>query len=720
MAKNTHIQVLVSGPFAAPFDYIWPYQSIPEKGEVVLVPFGRRELPGIIVGCETAQIPTQKMKEVLSVLDNVILPETVLQFIKRAADYTLTPAGLFAKQVLSGPKLFAKSKPRYVYGLNPTNTTDLSPETITYLQQNITASAPVLKRIGGITPTQLKRYVENHTLIPYQYGMHPLALPKIAMSSAKLSATQKQIATTMGAALNSDHPSVYLLDGVTGSGKTETYMDVVAKAIQLHRQVLILLPEIALTPQTVKRFQDHFGFEPFIWHSQVSNAKKQQIWHATTKPDPLIIIGARSSLFLPLINLGLIVVDEEHDTSYKQEEGMIYNARDMAVLRGHTQTSTVILSSATPSLESIFNAQTDRYQAVHLPDRHGGASLPDVELIDLRQHKLKSTQWISPPLQDHITTTLQNKQQALLFLNRRGYAPLTLCRSCGHRFACPHCAAWLVSHQGRFGTSLDCHHCGYSKPQPNICPKCSAENSLAACGPGVERLTEEVHTLYPEARTLILSSDTLTNPDELAQALAQINRQKIDIIIGTQLIAKGHHFPGLTLVGVVDADMGLSGGDPRALERTYQLLHQVAGRAGREQLPGHVVIQTYAPESPLLQALKHHDRDAFIAAELEQRETTHLPPYGRLASLTLLSSNMHELQTVGAHLSRTRPNITDCQILGPAPPPLAMLRGKHRLRFILKTPRHLSPQKVIQQWLSNYKPPRSVKLQIDIDPVSFL
>jgi primosomal protein N' (replication factor Y) len=435
------------------------------------------------------------------------------------------------------------------------------------------------------------------------------------------------------------------------------------------------------------------------------------------------VVGARSALFLPYRDLGLIIVDEEHESAFKQEDGVVYQARDMAVVRAHLGGIPIVLASATPSLESLTNVGNGKYAALHLPDRHGGAQLPAMHLIDLRRDKPARNSWISPTLLDALNRALDQGEQALLFLNRRGYAPLTLCRKCGHRLQCPHCTAWLVEH--RFHQRLQCHHCGFSTPVPNTCPSCQSTEGFAACGPGVERLAEEAAERFPDAKRLILTSDTVTGPSKAAELVRQIQEREIDLIIGTQIIAKGHHFPDLTLVGVVDADLGLNGGDLRAAERTFQLLHQVAGRAGRGAKPGQVYLQTYDPDRPVMQALVHADRAGFLAAEAEEREIAGMPPYGRLAAVIVAGSKEAEVEALTRDLARSIPHLEGVTILGPAPAPLAILRGRHRRRFLLKCRRDISPQAVLRRWLQD----RGRKggggkgdpaIQVDIDPYSFM
>lgn len=508
-----------------------------------------------------------------------------------------------------------------------------------------------------------------------------------------------------------------LLDGVTGAGKTEVYFEAVAEALEEGRQILILLPEIALSNAFIDRFEKRFGCKPALWHSSLTPAQRRKTWRGVVEGQSKVVVGARSALFLPYSDLGLIIVDEEHDSAFKQEDGVLYHARDMAVARGHMGNIPVLLVSATPSLETIQNAWDEKYEHIRLPSRFGPARLPQIHIVDMREDKPERQHFISPTLKDAIETTIAEGQQALLFLNRRGYAPLTLCRSCGHRIECPRCTAWLVEH--KYGKRLECHHCGYEMPTPSTCPSCHEQDSLAACGPGVERILEEVESIFPKARTLILSSDTVENNDELNRVLKTIRDGDCDIIVGTQIIAKGHHFPKLTCVGVVDADLGMSGGDLRASERTYQLLHQVAGRAGREALQGHVYLQSFNPESRVIEALASGDRDKFLKIEAEERREADMPPYTRLAGIIVSGRDEAKTLNIAKALGRTAPQGEGVQTLGPAPAPMARLRGKYRFRLLVRAQKSIHIQKTIRHWVGSVKIPSTIRVQIDIDPQSF-
>jgi primosomal protein N' (replication factor Y) (superfamily II helicase) len=462
---------------------------------------------------------------------------------------------------------------------------------------------------------------------------------------------------------------------------------------------------------------------PALWHSDLTSAQRRATWRAVALGRAPVVVGARSALFLPYPDLGLIVVDEEHESAFKQEDGVTYHARDMAVVRAQLGGIPAVLVSATPSLETLNNVRGGRYRALHLPERHGDAALPSIALVDLRQDRPAKLEglgpgWLSDTLRKAIGETLAAGEQVLLFLNRRGYAPLTLCRACGHRLQCPNCTAWLVEH--RLAGRLQCHHCGYAARLPSSCPDCGAEGSLTACGPGVERLAEEARVLFPQARQATMTSDTLTGPESAAALVQAVQARDIDLLIGTQIVAKGHHFPHLTLVGVVDADLGLYCGDLRAAERTYQLLHQVAGRAGRAEHPGRVLLQTAEPDHPVMEALAAGDRDRFFAAEAAAREGAGLPPFGRLAALVLSGHDARQLDEVCRVLARAAPRVEGVTVLGPAPAPLAVLRGRHRRRFLVKAPRGFRLQPLLRAWLGQAKIPSAIRLQVDVDPYSFL
>ena len=544
-------------------------------------------------------------------------------------------------------------------------------------------------------------------------------LPDTNHHQPELLEEQIDIAGKLAETVEAAKFSVSLLDGVTGSGKTEVYFEAVAKALDKGKQALILLPEIALTANFLERFEGRFGTRPGEWHSDIAPKKREQLWRQVSTGEVRVVAGARSALFLPFENLGLIVVDEEHDLAYKQEDRVFYNARDMAVVRGSLSNSPVILSSATPSLESRVNADRGRYHYYRMAARYGEAVLPDIRIVDMRRSPPPRGGFISPVLRQAIGETVERGEQALLFLNRRGYAPLTLCRVCGHRFQCPNCTTWLVEH--RFRKQLQCHHCGHNEKVPEACPSCGTFDHLVACGPGVERLAEEAVELFPKARTLILSSDLMGGVKRLRLELDAIAKGECDIVIGTQLVAKGHNFPLMTCVGVIDADLGLSNGDPRAAERTFQLLSQVTGRAGRSGGKSFGYLQTYQGEHPVIQAIASGDREAFYEREIAGRQASGLPPFGRLASVIVSAASRSEAEGHAKAMRRVAPKEPGISILGPAEAPIAILRERHRFRLLVHGDMGVNLQNWLRKWLSVSPGEKgSLRVQIDVDPQSFL
>ncbi len=656
------LRVLVPAPLGDAYDYLPPEGEIPQKGAFVEVPFGGRKMIGVVWGDGTGEVPEDKLKAIIRPLPLPLVPEVSRAFVDWVAGYTLTPAGAVLKMMFGSAKLIEpKKNDAFVC---PTFDPDFHQPTLNDSQKK---AAEVLKE--------------------------------------KVRATPNPIPPT-------------LLDGVTGSGKTEVFCEAIAECLRQEKQALVLLPEIAMTAALIDRFAARFGARPIEWHSGLGERQRRLHWQAIVRGEAKFILGARSALFLPYPDLGLIVVDEEHEAAYKQEEGAIYHGRDMAVARAHLGKIPVVLSSATPSLETLFNTQQGKYDHVVLRERFGDAQMPRIEVVDLRRYKLSAQEFISPPLFEGLQETLAAGRQAMLFLNRRGYAPLTLCRSCGHRLQCPQCTAWLTEH--KTSSRLHCHHCGYTMRLPNTCPSCEAEGRFAACGPGVERIAEEVKKRLPEARFAVMASDTLESP-EAAQALVdQMARRELDLLIGTQIMAKGYHFPRLTFVGVVDGDLGLAGGDPRAAERTFQLLQQMAGRSGRGEDAGRVLLQTTAPEHPVMKAIIKGDRDAFMQAELNERAAYRLPPYWRLASLTVSGEEVNQVIKAAQHLASTAPQNENLRILGPAPAPYARLRGRYRHRVMVQAPRSVNLSAVLRRWLATVKLPRNLRLLIDVDPYSFL
>jgi primosomal protein N' (replication factor Y) len=713
--------VLLPLPLAGAYDYKLPSDAEVARGLLVMAPLGPRAVLAAVWGPADGSVGDNRLKFAVPLDGHPRLPSDLCDFVDWVAAYTLNAAGTILAMALRSRDAFEPERPRTGYVLGQARPARLTPARTRVLEtaeDGLARSVPALAQEANVTPAVVRGLIDAGALVATALPeFAPFAAPDPEHARPTLNLEQEAAARSLAAAVAAKRFSVALLDGVTGSGKTETYFEAVAEALKANKQVLILLPEIALTIQFLDRFAQRFGCRPAEWHSDLSHKERRRTYRAVMAGEARVVVGARSALFLPFRELGLIVVDEEHEQAYKQEDGAIYHARDMAVVRGRIAGCAVVLASATPSLESFVNATSGRYAHLSLPRRHGAAVLPEVRLIDLREARGEPGTFLSPPLRDAVTATLAAGEQAMLFLNRRGYAPLTLCAACGHKLTCPHCAAWLVEH--RYRRRLVCHHCGYDTVLPQECPECHAAASFIACGPGVERVAEEFAAAFPTARFAIASSDTLHGPAETQAAIRAMTRRETDVLIGTQIVAKGHHFPQLTLVGVIDADLGGSDGDVRARERTFQLLHQVAGRAGRADKPGLVLIQTRNPKDAVMQALVRGDRDAFYGGERDQRERAHAPPFGRLAALVLSGADAMAVRDSGRMLARAAPAARGVKVWGPAPAFYAVLRGQTRERLLVQAARGVDVQAYLRAWLGAVKIPNAVRLSVDVDPVSF-
>jgi primosomal protein N' (replication factor Y) len=722
------VRVLLPVPLEGPYDYRAGAGEPLAAGDMVRVSLGRRELVGCVWdGGATGEVEAARLKDVRRRLTAPPLPEPLRRFVDWVAAYTLSPPGAVLKMVLSVPRALEPEKPVTAYAAAEDAQERASGARMTAARRRVLAAlaagppraATELAREAGVSPGVVTGLAQAGLIRavaarpPPPYGLPDWRHPGPRFSPEQAAAARD----LAGKALDGDF-SVTLLDGVTGAGKTEVYFDAVAAALKAGRQVLVLVPEIALTAQWLGRFERRFGAVPAQWHSELTPAQRRVAWRAVAEAKARVVVGARSALFLPFPELGLIIVDEEHDASFKQEDGVVYHARDMAVVRARLADIPIVLVSATPSLETVVNVEAGRYGRLHLPERHAGARLPEVRVVDMRVDPPPRQCWLSPSLRQALAETLRAGEQAMLFLNRRGYAPLTLCRRCGHRMQCPHCTAWLVQHR-REGRLL-CHHCGLDVPLPEACPSCRERESFAACGPGVERLGEEISALFPEARYGIMTSDTLSGPGAAAEFVRRVEERELDLVIGTQVVAKGHHFPLLTLVGVVDADLGLAGGDLRAAERTYQLLSQVSGRAGRAERPGRVVVQTFMPEHAVIQALVSGERDRFLKAEAAARRAHGMPPFGRLAAVIVSGPKEAAVADTARALGRTGPRGPAIQVLGPAPAPLSRLGGRYRWRLLVKARKTANIQAAVRRWLAPVKAKGGVRIKVDIDPYSFL
>jgi primosomal protein N' (replication factor Y) (superfamily II helicase) len=725
-AASTHIvDVLVPVALNQTYSYRVPRGMELKAGDVVGVPLGPREVLAVVWAENANPDPRlhNRLKDVSEKLDVPPLRGELRSLVDWVANYTLSARGMVLRMCLRMGEHLGPERVRVgvrLIGEPPRRLTPARRRVIELLSDGLLHGKADAAKEAGVSAGVIDGLVDEGTLV-VEAMPRPLAPPPPDPSYAQPDFTRQQRAAVdaMRALAANGSFHVALLDGVTGSGKTEVYFEAVAEMIRRGKQSLILMPEIALTGQFLDRFVQRFGVRPIEWHSELSPRTRQRNWAAISTGEAPVVVGARSALFLPYADLGLIVVDEEHDQSYKQDDGVHYHARDMAVVRAHIAKIPIVLASATPSVETEVNARKARYQRIVLPQRFGGQQMPQIEAIDLRREAPQRGRFISPRLADEIRQAVERREQALLFLNRRGYAPLTLCRACGHRFACTICDAWLVDH--RFRQRLVCHHCGFSMPRPHVCPNCAAEESLVAVGPGVERLQEEAAALFPQARTMVLSSDLITSIETMRSELNEIAEGRVDIIIGTQLVAKGHHFPRLNLVGVVDADLGLGNGDPRAAERTWQLLNQVIGRAGRDQGRGIGYLQTHQVEHPVMQALIACDREAFYASEIAARERTGYPPFGRLASLIISAGDRASAEGFARKLVSVAPVDERVQLLGPAEAPLAVIKGRYRFRLLLKSARGFDLSNYVRQWLaSGPKSKGNLKLEVDVDPQSFL
>lgn len=647
-----NVEVAVPSILNNTLTYSWPFEVLPQIGQLIEVPLKNSTTTGIIWSLEQKTLEFKRELKKVSSYHSLIFPDRFIHFLKKFADYTLTPLGILTKHVL----------PKQV----------LPPEN----------SSPKIYHFNAPELTQEQSFAKDSLF------------------------EQMNVF------------NVSLLDGVTGSGKTEIYLEVAAEAYKKKKQVLILLPEISLTAQFCQRLTERFGEKPLVWHSQITPKQKNSIWHQVYSGEPCIILGARSSLFLPFSSLGLLIIDEEHDASYKQDEVIIYNARDMAILRAKEEDIQAILVSATPSLETIHNVAQKKYAHFQVSNRFYKASLPEVKVLSMRglRKEEESCQWIHPSLFQEIQNRLLKKEQSLLFLNRRGYAPLTICSNCGFKITCAACDVALVQHKNQ--PRLHCHYCDYTQSIPKTCPQCSQSN-LMPCGPGVERLSEELTNLLPQAKILSVTSDLINTPKRTQEMVKQILDNEVDIIVATQMLSKGYHFPNITLVGVIDADMGLNGPDLRCAERTYQQLHQVAGRCGREHKPGIVYLQTYEPEHLVIKAVSNWDRESFVDFELEDREHHHMPPFGRLTSLLISGGNNLETTKFCRQLLHAAPRHAQVTIMGPVPAPFSKLKNQFRWRFLLKYPKDFFIQSFIKYWLEQVKKPSNMRLIIDIDPLSF-
>ena len=718
------VAVLTTQPLDRTLDYKAPEGGC-HLGAFVEVPLGPRKVLGVVWGAGQGDYDYAKVRSVLRVLDAAPMRDEMRMFLEKAAAYTLTPMPAMLRLATRAPGLGDPPSMRKVYRRGaqaPDRMTDARRRVLEFLNDygDLSFTLKELAELSGVTSSVVKGLVKLGA-VAEEDSPRDLPFPPLDPDrpGKDLTEDQARAAGQIAAGVNAQTYGTTLLRGVTGSGKTEVYLEAVAACLRSGRQALVLLPEIALTAEFLTRVEARFGARPAEWHSGATLTERRRIWRMVGMGQAQLVIGARSALFLPYQNLGLIVVDEEHDTSYKQEDGVLYNARDMAVLRASLLGAQVVLASATPSLESWANAESGKYARVDLAARYGPAVLPEMRTIDMRTEALPAGRWVSDTLKRAVEARLAAGEQAMLFLNRRGYAPITLCRACGHQVGCDQCDARMVEH--RFLKRLMCHQCGETKPLPTQCPSCDAEDRMAPVGPGVERLGEEAAALFPEARVAVLSSDMYGSARALKAEIESIAEGAADVIIGTQLVAKGHNFPSLTLVGVIDADLGLQGSDLRAAERTFQLMRQVAGRAGRAEKPGTALLQTYQPEHPVIRAILAGDEEGFWRAEAAEREAAGVPPYGRMAGIILSGPDVAQVFDAANALARNSAPLqrVGAQVFGPAPAPIARIRGRHRVRLLVKAGKGVALQGAIARWVGQLRLKGELRLAVDIDPQSF-
>jgi len=717
-------RVILLNPALGPLDYRVPQGMRVEPGSIVVAPLGPRQLIGAVWEPERLQaeeVGDNRLRPLAHAYDLPPLSGPLRRLIEWTADYYLAPLAAVLRMALPSTGALEGARSITEYRATGQVPERLTPQRVQALERIGERQGLVseLAIIGGVSDGVIRGLVKAGAIEAVEVTIDdPYPVPDPDHDPPALEPAQAEAAAALRAAVDAGAFAPWLLDGVTGSGKTEVYFEAIAEAVRAGRQALVLLPEIALTEPFLKRFSARFGCDPVPWHSGLRQSQRRRAWRAIASGEARVVVGARSALFLPYPKLGLIVVDEAHETSFKQEEGVQYHARDVAVMRASFEQVPVILASATPAIESRYMAEIGTYRELKLPDRYGGARLPEMAALDMLKDPPPRGRWLSPSLVRALEDNLAAGEQSLLFLNRRGYAPLTLCRHCGYRFQCPNCTAWMVEH--RFTRRLACHHCGHVMPAPHACPECKEEDSLVACGPGVERIADEVAALFPAARLQIVTSDTIWSPAKAAEFVARMEAGEIDIVIGTQLVTKGYHFPNLTLVGVVDADLGLAGGDLRAAERSFQQIRQVSGRAGRGDKPGRVLVQTHDPSARVIQALVGGDAEGFYAAETDARREAAMPPFGRLAAIIISSEDQEEATETARRIGRAAPARDNMAVFGPAPAPLAMLRGRHRLRLLVHANRAVPVQDIIRDWLGSLQWPRGVRVAVDVDPYSFL
>ena len=726
---GTIVKVLIANIPNSGYDYRLGESA--EIGSFVRVNVMNRPCIGVIWGHGDSNLPQGKIKNISAVYDSK-LNITDLQWIQRMSEWTLIPMGMVLRLIVNIPDAFCppRMEPLYAYNFESDARMTANRQAVADAyssNDNDAMTVSDVQNIARVSSAVVRSMIKNGTLVPVgeqakQKNTAPLIYNDCG--NITLNPQQQLAADAIGKSVESGGFSVHLLDGITGSGKTQVYFDSAWRAYSTGHSVLLMMPEIALTAQFMSRFKNRFGENPVVWHSNLTSARRREIWHGVLSGKIKMVVGTRSALFLPWQDLGLIVIDEEHDTSYKQEDMGNYHARDMAILRAKIAGIPVVLASATPSAETLENVNLGKYTQLKLTSRYGGAQLPDVTTIDLRENRpeqyivdgAEQTGFLSQPLNDAIAQTLSDGHQAMLFINRRGFAPITQCKKCGWTSVCPECSVGMTYHK-RIGKML-CHMCGRTAPMPKICPDCGGDVSMR--GVGLEKIEQEVNIRFPNARTALVSSDIITSRQSLERLVNKIEQGEIDIIIGTQILAKGHHFPNLTLVGVVDSDMGLFGTDFRAAEHTFQQLFQVSGRAGRGEHAGRVLLQTYQPEHPVLTAICAGDRDSFMQTDMAGRKMANMPPYGQLIAVIIEGQRESTLQSYCNALRDAVPNLKGAKIMGPITAQIYQIRNWYRMRFLVAGGRTANLQPIVSHWLASVKQPVNIRVKIDVNPMNFM
>ena len=728
---GTIVKVLIPNVVNTGYDYRLTADA--DIGQFVRVSVMNRHYIGVVFGFGDSGLAPEKIKNVAEIYPQKLSVDD-LSWIQKMSAWTLMTSGAVLRLIINVPDAFLPPRIEPLYNFNfdadgkitenrqmvmdAYSSNDNTPMTINDLR-NIAHVGPsvintMIKR--GLLTLCETRVVESNEF-NYTYR---------DTGNVVLNDEQSAAAHAIGAAVDSGGFSVHVLDGITGSGKTQVYFDSVLRAYNAGKSVLLMMPEIALTAQFMTRFQHRFGAPPVVWHSNLTAARRREIWRGVLDKKIKIVVGTRSALFLPWQDLGLIVVDEEHDSSYKQEDMGNYHARDMAILRAKIAGFPIVLASATPSAETLHNVNVGKYKILKLTSRFGGAQLPAISTIDLRESRptdymlpdndISQHGCLSPALCDAITETLNAHQQVMLFINRRGFAPITQCRKCGWVATCPDCSVGMTYHK-RLGKLL-CHMCGRTMPLPQKCPECA--NEISMFGAGLERIEQEVHARFPNAKTALVSSDTIMTRQTLERLVEKMEKGEIDIVIGTQILAKGHHFPNLTLVGVVDSDMGLFGTDFRAPEHTFQQLFQVAGRAGRGEFPGRVLLQTYQPTNPVLTAICNCDRDSFMNTDMAARRAAQMPPFGQLIALVIEGEKEATLKSFCDALAAAAPKLNGGKIMGPIAAQIYQIRNWYRMRFLIAGGESANLQPIVKNWLATVRVPANIRIKIDVNPQNFM